>query len=59
MKLEDGVVFGAVVVTVSGRVDASNAPLFEGHCRQAMSDRDRHSLVLDLESVEYMSSDLS
>ncbi len=56
MKFEDGVVIGAVVVTAEGRVDASNAPLFDAHCRQVMTAHNRTSLILDLESVEYMSS---
>jgi anti-anti-sigma factor len=56
MKFEDGVVVGAVVVTAEGRVDASNAALFDAHCRQAMTGHNRVSLILDLESVEYMSS---
>ena len=56
MKLEDGVVVGAVVVSAGGRVDATNAPLFDAHCRQALASHDRKSLILDLEDVEYLSS---
>ncbi len=56
MKFEDGVVIGAVVVSPEGRVDASNAPLLDAHCRQAMAERTMTSLILDLEDVDYLSS---
>jgi anti-anti-sigma factor len=56
MKFEDSVADQAVVVCVEGRVDASNATLFEGHCKRQMTDHQRRSLVLDMSKVEYLSS---
>ncbi|MCF7838237.1 MAG: STAS domain-containing protein [Candidatus Marinimicrobia bacterium] len=56
MKFEDGVTGPAVVVSVQGRVDATTAELFEAHCRRQMTERNRQSLVLDLATVEYLSS---
>jgi anti-anti-sigma factor len=56
MKFEDSVADQAVVVCVEGRVDASTATLFEGHCKRQMADHGRQSLVLDLSKVEYLSS---
>jgi anti-anti-sigma factor len=56
MKFEDSVADQAVVVCVEGRVDASTAALFEGHCKRHMADHQRQSLVLDLSKVEYLSS---
>lgn len=56
MKFEDGVVLGAAVVSTEGRVDASSAPLFEAHCKQTLTTLNRRSLIVDLESVDYMSS---
>ncbi len=56
MKLEDGVAGSAVVVCVGGRVDAANAPLLEAHGRRQLEEHGRKSLVLDLSTVEYLSS---
>ncbi|MDX9980860.1 MAG: STAS domain-containing protein [Lentisphaeria bacterium] len=56
MTFEDGVVGKAVVVSVTGRVDAAGALTFEAHCREKLKAHDRTSLVLNLEGVEYLSS---
>lgn len=56
MKFEDGVVDQAVVVSVEGRIDAANAPLFEAHCKQKLADHQRKNLVIDLTTVDYLSS---
>ena len=43
------------LVTVSGRIDSSNAAEFEENLKELMSSR-RHNLVLNLAGVTYMSS---
>lgn len=43
------------LVTVSGRIDSSNAASFEGGLKELMNNG-RHSLVLNLNGVSYMSS---
>jgi anti-sigma B factor antagonist len=43
------------LVTVSGRIDSSNAAEFEGSLREMMGNS-RHNLVLNLSGVTYMSS---
>jgi anti-sigma B factor antagonist len=43
------------LVTVSGRIDSSNAAQFEGNLRELMGNS-RHNLVLNLSGVTYMSS---
>lgn len=43
------------VVKISGRVDSSTAPEME-KALQDLIDADRHQVVVDLQSVEYMSS---
>ena len=43
------------LVTVSGRIDSSNAAEFEGKLRELMGSG-RHNLVLNLAGVTYMSS---
>lgn len=43
------------LVTVSGRIDSSNAAEFEGKLKELMEDG-RHNLVLNLAGVTYMSS---
>jgi anti-sigma B factor antagonist len=43
------------LVTVSGRIDSSNAAEFEGNLKELMNSG-RHSLVLNLAGVTYMSS---
>lgn len=56
MKLENGVAGVAVVVCAGGRVDAASSPLLDAYCRRALEDHARKSLVLDLSTVEYLSS---
>lgn len=56
MKFEDGVVDQAVVVSVVGRIDAAGAPLFEAHCKKMLADNQRKNLVVDLATVDYLSS---
>jgi anti-sigma B factor antagonist len=43
------------LVTVSGRIDSSNAAEFEKHLKELM-EGGRHRLVLNLAGVTYMSS---
>lgn len=43
------------LVTVSGRIDSSNAADFEGGLKELMGNG-RHNLVLNLSGVTYMSS---
>ena len=43
------------LVTVSGRIDSSNAAEFEGSLKE-LTETVRHNLVLNLSGVSYMSS---
>jgi anti-anti-sigma factor len=43
------------LVTVSGRIDSSNAAEFDNFLQQAMADG-RHNVVLELSGITYMSS---
>lgn len=43
------------VVSLSGRVDSSNAADFD-HALQALLNKRRHNLVLDMSKLDYMSS---
>ncbi len=43
------------LVTVSGRIDSSNAAEFEGSLKE-LTENGRHNLVLNLSGVSYMSS---
>jgi anti-anti-sigma factor len=43
------------LITVSGRIDSSNAAEFDNYLRDATSDG-RHNVVLNLNGVTYMSS---
>ena len=57
MTFDDGVVGKAVIVSVTGRVDAAGALTFEAHCREKLTAHNRTSLVLNLEGVEYRSEE--
>ncbi|MEM7114756.1 MAG: STAS domain-containing protein [Chloroflexota bacterium] len=43
------------LVTVSGRVDSSNAPSLDSKLKESMNNG-RHNIVLELSGVNYMSS---
>jgi len=45
----------ALVVRVSGRLDAVTAPAFEAHCQQALAAGER-DVILDFAGLEYISS---
>ncbi|VAW39397.1 hypothetical protein MNBD_CHLOROFLEXI01-1165 [hydrothermal vent metagenome] len=45
----------ADLITVTGRIDSSNASTFEGSLKEVMGNG-RHNLVLNLAGVTYMSS---
>ena len=45
----------ALVVRVSGRLDAVTTPAFEAHCQQALAAGER-DLFLDFGGLEYISS---
>ena len=45
----------ALVVRVSGRLDAVTTPAFEAHCQQALAAGERN-LTLDFGTLEYISS---
>ncbi len=45
----------ALVVEISGRIDAAQAPLFETHCDKWISEGER-AIIFDFEDLEYLSS---
>lgn len=44
------------VITVSGRVDSTNAPQFDTFLKTNLVDRGRYQIVLDMSGVTYISS---
>lgn len=55
MKLADSKLNDAMVVEVTGRMDATSASLFEAHCDDVIA-KGFTKLVLDFEDLEYLSS---
>lgn len=55
MNFNDSKLGGAPVVGVSGRIDATAAPLFDSHCSRYV-DEGHTTLIVDLSDVDYLSS---
>jgi anti-anti-sigma factor len=55
LTIERKHVSGLVVLTVSGRMDAENAALFEEQCKECIAEGST-SLVVDLGGLAYVSS---
>ena len=55
MRFDDSKLGGAPVIGVSGRIDATAAPLFESHCGQYLTEGHK-ILIIDLSDVDYLSS---
>jgi anti-anti-sigma factor len=55
MKFNDSKLGGAPVIGVSGRIDATAAPLFDSHCSQYVAEGHK-ILIVDLSEVDYLSS---
>lgn len=55
MQIEPTELDKAVLLKVSGRMDAESAPLFEQACEQWIA-RGRRHLIADLQGLQYVSS---
>lgn len=55
-KFDDGAVGLTAVVSVQGGLDATNAALFEAHCKKRLASLVQKSLVIDLRAANFLSS---
>lgn len=55
MDIQNRMENGVLIITIDGRLDASNAPVAEGEINKAL-DGEQNRLLFDLSGLEYLSS---